>query len=122
MSQNDPRLDGSSVDLPSVESIRCARRIGPDGQVVFDLVAEVIQRRIIPGKDGKTGFEFFGGVTMILGPEGEIRYAISKSVIGKGRLERRRDFLESAAGQLYWKVEGGRYLAKGQLFRMLHTQ
>jgi len=119
--KNDLRLDGSTVDTPSIESIRSARRVGPDGQVVFDLVAEVIQRRVIPRKDGKMGFEFFGGATVILGPEGEIRYAISKSVIGKGRLERRRDFLESTAGQRYWKVEGGRHVAKGQLFRMLHA-
>jgi hypothetical protein len=121
MGKNDLRLDGSTVDPPSVESIRSARRVGPDGQVVFDLVAEVIQRRMVPRKDGNMGFEFFGGATVILGPEGEIRYAISKSVIGKGRLERRRDFLESTAGQRYWKVEGGRHVPKGQLFRMLHA-
>lgn len=119
--KKDLRLDGSTVDPPSVESIRSARRVGPDGQVVFDLVAEVIQRRMIPRKDGRMGFEFFGGATVILGPEGEIRYAISKSVIGKGRLERRRDFLESMAGQRYWNVEGGRHVPKGQLFRMLHA-
>jgi hypothetical protein len=118
--KQDLRLDGSTVDLPSVESIRSARRVGPDGQVVFDLVAEVIQRRVIPRKVGRIGFEFFGGATVILGPEGEIRYAISKSVIGKGRLERRRDFLESTAGQRYWNVEGGRHVPKGPLFRMLH--
>lgn len=45
--KKDLRLDGSIVDPPSVESIRSARRVGPDGQVVFDLVAEVIQRRTI---------------------------------------------------------------------------
>ena len=119
--KQDLRLDGSTVDSPSVESIRSARRVGPDGQIVFDLVAEVIQRRVIPRQDGRIGFEFFGGATVILGPEGEIRYAISKSVIGKGRLERRRDFLESAAGQRYWNVEGGRHVPKGPLFMMLHA-
>lgn len=117
----DLRLDGSTVDLPSVESIRSARRIGPDGKVVFDLVAEVIQRCMIPHKNGRMAFEFFGGATVILGPEGEIRYAISKSVIGKGRLDRRRDFLESMAGQHYWNVEGGRHVPKESLFRILHV-
>ena len=121
VANTDPRLEGFVVDPPSVESIRSARRVGPDGQVIFDLVAEVIQRRVVPSKDGKLGFEFFGGATVILGPEGEIRYAISKSVVGKGRLERRRAFLESPAGQRYWKVEGGRQVPKGQLFRMLHV-
>lgn len=118
---NDPRLAGSSVDPPSVESIRSARRVGPDGQIVFDLVAEVIQRCVMPRQNGKLGFEFFGGATMILGPEGEIRYAISKSVIGTGRLARRQEFLESTAGQRYWQVEGEKHVPKGQLFRMLHA-
>lgn len=119
--KHDLRLNGSTVDIPSVESIRSARRVGPDGQVVFDLVAEVIQRRVVPCKDGKMGFEFYGGATIIIGPEGEIRYAISKSVIGNERLERRRNFLESKAGQRYWKVEGRKHVPKGQLFRMLHA-
>lgn len=118
---NDPRLNGSRVDPPSVESIRSARRVGPDGQIVFDLVAEVIQRCTVPRKDDKMGFEFFGGATIILGPEGEIRYAVSKSVVGEERLERRRNFLECPAGQRYWKVEDGSYVPKGQLFRMLHA-
>lgn len=116
----DPRLDGTTVDLPTVESIRSARRVGPDGQVVFDLVAEVVQRRVVPPKDGKPAFAFFGGSTIIMGPQGEIRYAISKCVLGTGRLERRRDFLESSAGQRYWKAVDGRYTSMGPLFRMLH--
>lgn len=122
ISNSDPRLDGGIVGLPSVESIRSARRIGPDGQIVFDLVAEVIQRCVMPRKAGKLGFEFFGGATMILGPEGEIRYTISKSVTGTGRAERRRNFLESPAGQRYWKVEGEKHVPKGQLFKMLHAR
>jgi hypothetical protein len=120
VSQSDPRLEGSRVDLPSVESIRSARRIGPNGEIVFDLVAEVTQRRTIPHEYGRKEFEYFGGATVILGPEGEIRYVISKSVLGKGRLERRRDFMESVAGRRYWNIEGEKYLSKGSLFRMLH--
>ncbi len=95
VSQSDPKLEGSRVDLPSVESIRCARRIGPNGQIVFDLVAEVIQRRTKPHKYGRKEFEYFGGATIILGPEGEIRYVISKSVLGKGRL---------SDGAILWKA------------------
>lgn len=120
VAENDPRLEGAAVDPPSVESIRSARRVGPDGQIVFDLIAEITQRCRVPRKHGKIAFEFYGGVTVILGPEGEIRYAISKSVVGKGRLERRLDFLESPAGQYYWMVENGRYVLKQQLFKILH--
>jgi hypothetical protein len=38
-------------------------------------------------------FSYHGGATLILGPEGEIRCAIVKSVVGRDRLERRRQFL-----------------------------
>ncbi|SFM50338.1 hypothetical protein [Nitrosomonas communis] len=120
VAENDPRLEGAVVDLPSVESIRSARRVGPDGQVVFDLVAEITQRCRIPRKDNKAAFEFYGGVTVILGPEGEVRYAISKSVVGKRRQERRLEFLESPAGQYFWKIENGKYVLKEPLFKWLH--
>lgn len=120
VTEGDSRLNGSVVHPPSIESIRSARRIGPNGQIVFDLVAEVIQRLIVPSKSGRIGFEIFGGSTVILGPEGEIRYVISKSVVGKGRLERRRDFIESVAGGQYWHVIGEKYIFEGRLFRKLH--
>ena len=42
-----------SIGKPCIESIRSARRIGPDGQILFDIVAEISQRRIskVAGKD-----------------------------------------------------------------------
>jgi hypothetical protein len=121
VAKNDPRLQGATVDLPSVESIRSARRIGPNGQIVFDLVAEITQRCRVQRKDGQASFDFYGGATVILGPEGEIRYAIIKSVMGKDRLKRRLEFLESDMAQNYWKVENGRYVPKeGAFFKMLH--
>ena len=33
--------EGGEVDLPCVHSIRSSRRVGPQGQVIFDLIAEV---------------------------------------------------------------------------------
>jgi hypothetical protein len=101
-------------------SIRSARRIGPSRQIVFDLVAEVVQRCQVAGPDGAS-YPVDGGCTVILGPDGAIRYIISKSVLGAGRLERREQFLAGPGGQRYWTVERGAYRPKGAFFSMLHT-
>jgi len=85
---DDPLLKGSTVDPPVVESIRASRRATPDGVVVFDLVAEVTQRRTM--MDGVGPVELFGGSTIIIGPRGEIRYSISKNVLSERRLGRRQ--------------------------------
>ncbi|HEX8621418.1 MAG TPA: hypothetical protein VF718_05550 [Allosphingosinicella sp.] len=92
---DDPRLEGDKVDLPRVESIRSSRRVGPDGQIVFDLVAEVIQRRQVAGGSGQPGFDFYGGSTIILGPRGEVRYVVSKSIRDSAQIERLRAYLDS---------------------------
>ena len=47
---------GEWVGRPCVESIRSARRVGPDGQIVFDLVAEVTQRRTYESSEGELRF------------------------------------------------------------------
>ena len=91
----DPRLEGDRVDRPRIESIRSSRRVGPDGQIVFDLVAEVIQRREVRGGGGQPGFDFYGGSTIILGPHGEVRYVVSKSIRDSSQIERLRAFLDS---------------------------
>jgi hypothetical protein len=117
---DDPRLNGCVVDLPSVESIRSARRVGPDGQLAFDLVAEIVQRCTVPKERNQKSFDMYGGSTVILGPEGEIRYAISKSVMGSGRLARRRRFIETPLGRRMWKTVGGRYVPRKNLFQLLH--
>ena len=54
-----------------------SRRVGPDGQIVFDLVAELTQLRRARTANGRR-FDFFGGATIILGPTGAIRYVIRK--------------------------------------------
>jgi hypothetical protein len=114
-----PGFAPGGIGLPTVMSIRSARRIGPDGQIVFDLVAEVVQRcRVAPA--GSAAFPVYGGCTVILAPDGAIRYVISKSALGAGRVERREQFFASALGRRFWKAEGGEYRPQGQLFRLLH--
>jgi hypothetical protein len=113
-------VDGICPDLPRVESIRTARRSGPDGQLIFDLVAEITQQCIVAASVGKPEFSICGGSTVILGPDGEIRYIISKSVIGADRVQRRLAFMESPAGRHFWRREGQRMQQSGPLVAMLH--
>jgi hypothetical protein len=103
-----------------VESIRTARRAGPDGQLIFDLIAEVTQQCIVAGSGGKPEFSICGGSTVILGPDGEIRYIISKSVTGADRVQRRLAFMESPSGRQFWRREGHRMHQSGPLVAMLH--
>jgi len=98
------------ITAPRVRSIRTARRAGPNREVLFDLVAEITQRRTV--RDPKTGdrVDFLGGSTVIVGPKGEVRYVISKNVMKEDRLRRQikyqrnspsRDHqLSAAAGRL----------------------
>jgi hypothetical protein len=100
-----------------VESIRTARRVGPDGQVLFDLVAEVTQRRKVI--DAETGLEakVFGGCTLIVDPEGEIRYAIVKHTLSDRRLQRQ---LRYQKGSPWWERAEGRFRMRGYANHLAH--
>ena len=116
----DARLADDTVTLPCVQSIRSARRAGPQGQVVFDLVAEVTQERCVAASTAGPAFSYHGGSTVILAPDGTVRYAIVKSVIGHRRIDRRRAFLASECGKRHWAVEGEAYKLRGPVFELLH--
>jgi len=76
------------IERPVVESIRVLQRVGPDGTVNFDLVAEVVQRR----KNSKQRW-VYGGATVILDGMGYIRYLIVKNVLSKDREKRQERYL-----------------------------
>jgi hypothetical protein len=57
-----------------IQSIRMARRAGPDDITRCELVAEVTQTR------RKNGNTFIGGATVIIGMDGSIRYVIRRRV------------------------------------------
>lgn len=119
---DDPRLaPGDRVERPQVESVRCARRAGPNGQIVFDLVAEVTQAMHVAATPDAPGFTHHGGCTVILSPVGEVRYAIVKSLLGEGRLQRRCDFLASGQAKPYWVLRGDRLEPREGLLRLLHA-
>lgn len=101
--RSDGRETEDEVGAPQVQSIRSARRVGPSGQVVFDIVAEVVQQRSVrDGRGEGECFEFHGGCTIILGPGGEVRYIIQKNVGDAERLERRLGFVGTDAARRYW--------------------
>ena len=113
----DPSLKGDTVALPRVQSIRSSRRVGPDGQIVFDLVSEVTQRRTVRDPNGT--FYFFGGATVIIGPKGELRYVIAKNILNEDRLAQQRKFIRGA-GQNFWGRKDGAMIPVPNAFRLLH--
>ena len=120
-----------------VHSVRPARRQGPDGQTLSDLVIEVTQRRRgyfdadfqkkvdkapmdpPPAED----FWFRGGCTLLVDLESrEVRYCIGKGIVSPERLEAQRAFLGGPAdGSLRATYFGDpRRLTPAEPFAMLH--
>ncbi|MCK4583274.1 hypothetical protein KAU18_08155 [Candidatus Bathyarchaeota archaeon] len=95
--------------IPTLEvhSVRPARRIGPDGQAVTELVVEMTQRRwgyfdtcvqkkVDRGDMEQTDpdFIFRGGCTLLVDLEtAKVRYCIFKRVTSENRLDRMRRYL-----------------------------
>jgi hypothetical protein len=100
--------------LPELEvhSIRPARRVGPDGQTVTELVIEMTQRRrgyYNAEKQRKVengelapmepDFIFRGGCTLLVDLEtARVRYCIYKDISSQNRIERMRKYLQSGSG------------------------
>lgn len=75
-----------------VHSVRPARRIGPDGQFLMELVIELTQQRPEEADNG-VEFPFRGGCTLLFNPvEFSVRYVIYKRMNSKGRLHRQRRY------------------------------
>lgn len=121
LSSNAAQALGGLAELPTVQSVRSARRAGPDGQIVFDLIAEITQEVVIQATARSPAYTLVGGATVILGPKGEIRYLISKSAVGSERIQRRRAFMDSKQGRQFWQVDGAAYAQKETLYSALHA-
>jgi hypothetical protein len=102
------------IEPPVVESIRTMRRIGQDNTVHFDLVAEVIQRRLT----GR-GKWFYGGSTVIIDAYGRVRYAIGKHVTSTRR-EREFGAYMRRAPALYPGFFGKQPPSGAKLLQHLH--
>lgn len=113
----DPKLNGDEVLLPKIQSIRSSRRVGPSGQVVFDLVAEVTQKRRARFSDTDT-CTVYGGSTVIIDPYGRVRYVVLKSVTNNKRVNDQKQFLNSPVGQRHKPSLCA--METPNLFQMLH--
>jgi hypothetical protein len=109
-----------------VHSVRPARRIGPDGQVIVELVVEITQKReelMRPANPASGRFPFRGGCTLLIDLEsGEIRYCVVKNILSETRLQRQREYMDTpAALSLYATYFGrGRSQAAREPFALLH--
>lgn len=113
----DPELAGDLVGLPCIQSIRSSRRVGPNGRIMFDLVAEVTQRRTV--RDPRGNFDTYGGAAVIIGPGGEFRYVIAKNVLNRKRLDLQCDFV-NGAGRRFWVPSGAALAPIANAFELIH--
>ena len=93
--------------------------MGPDKQISFELVAEIVQRRWLTGL-AERPCEFYGGSTIIIGPDGQIRYLISKSVTNAQRAAAQAQHLNSAEPGKAWEGRDGRLFVPQMALRALH--
>ena len=91
---NADLLGIADVNRISVPSFHHIHRVGPDGQLLFQMVAQVIEKG--PDNDDKNGIATFGGVTMLFNPDGSIRYCVRKS------LRNERGERQAAFRKEYW--------------------
>jgi len=110
---------GRDADPPEVQSVRTSSRVGPAGQVIFDLVAEVTQRQVLEGPRGR--FEAQGGSTLIVGPDGAIRYVVLSRAAKKDRRRSQGEYI-GGAGAEYWEERDGMLRPRTELLRMVHRR
>jgi hypothetical protein len=108
-----------------IHSVRPARRLGPDGSFVTDLVVEITQRRKelrdpIRGDAGH--FQFRGGCTLLIDlKRNRVRYCIRKDILGETRLERQRRFeFDPSAASLHATYFSDPFEQRREPFAMLH--
>ncbi len=102
---------------PRVESVRVTRRAAPDGRVLFDLVGEVTQTCTVQ-QAGDT-FEMNGGCTVVVDPQGEVRYAIYKRFTSEDRRKRQRAAIRGPL-QGFWRRSGKRFEQRGDVLKRVH--
>jgi hypothetical protein len=94
----------NGVPIFEVHSARPARRAGPDGDKVDQIIITVTQKRRLPidprlPDSPDNEFTFRGGCTIILDLDTlELQYAIRKRITSENRIRRQREFLVGNAG------------------------
>lgn len=70
-------------------------RVGQNGQLVFQVVAQLLQKRPLPGAPPGSDEVYRGGCTLVIDlPSGVVRYAVHKRIASGSRLERQQAFRE----------------------------
>ena len=103
---------------PLVQSIRVTRRAAPDGRVLFDLVGEVTQSCTVERK-GEL-FDVSGGCTVIIDPEGTVRYSISKKLDSEDRHARQQAAMRGPLKR-FWRKTGRKFQLQPHVLRRLHA-
>jgi hypothetical protein len=91
-------LGAKQMPVFEIHSLRPAQRVGPDGDLLSQLVVVITQRRTIPidpaNPHGPT-FQFRGGCTLLLDLDSlNLRYRIVKPIDDNNRLERQRQYMQ----------------------------
>jgi hypothetical protein len=103
---------------PLVQSLRVTRRAAPDGRILFDLVGEVTQSCTVDRK-GEL-FDVNGGCTVVIDPEGRVRYSIFKKFDGEERRARQQAAMRGPLKR-FWKKSGRRFKLQKHILRRLHA-
>jgi hypothetical protein len=98
--------------------VRVARRVTPQGGVAFDIVGEVTQTCTV--KRGNDFFEVHGGCTVIVDPDGDVRYAIYKRFDGANRRDRRYAALRGPMKH-YWEKKDRTWRPRAGMLQRLHA-
>lgn len=109
-----------------VHSIRPARRLGPDGTFLTDVIAVVTQRqaKAFDGKNVDNGFYWFrGGATIIIEQRSKrqrIRYIVLKNSASSSRDQRQQQTVRDNIGSPLRSLYFGR--TKDEPFAILHAE
>lgn len=119
------RRDGMVIEPPIIESVRTARRVTPMGGVAFDLVAEIVQPVDVKLPSSRARVTLYNGATVIIGPNGQVRYAITKRAVQPHRLKRQLEFIGEELNRSgragLWRIADGRVIPEPRPFRAAHT-
>jgi hypothetical protein len=107
---------GGTVEPPKVMSMRTLRRVAPNGDVNFDVVAEVVQKRAV-----REGY-FFGGSTLVIDARGDVRYAIWKDIDSEERLLAQRQWLRTQSRETRDAAWDEHSALSARLQRKLHVE
>jgi hypothetical protein len=102
---------------PRITDIRPTRRVGRNGEVRYDLVAQVVQGRRVQAAGGT--HRFLGGAAIMINRRGELRLAVRKRVDDEERCRRQIEFVTGDEGKDLWGREGARWAPQPNLARRL---